>query len=72
VDNLDGFAGLRSRRRRAAAERAAVFFRAVLVAVRPGRLRAVFFAFGFRELFRVVRFATPTSARAHADSMPGC
>lgn len=64
VDNLDGFGGgLRSRRRRVAAERAATFFLAVLVTFFAAGFRAVFRAVFRRVVFFLVDFfATFTSA----------
>jgi hypothetical protein len=68
VDSLDGSGGgVRSRRRRIAAERTAVFFRAVLVAAPfRGLLRVVFLAAAFRGLRLVAFFATLTSATTYA------
>src|SRR5688572_25834480 len=63
LDSMDGLGGVfRSRRRRTAAERAAVFFLAAVVDAPLGVLRVFFFPADFRDLFRVVFFATLTSA----------
>lgn len=82
-DSADGLGGgLRSRRLRDAADRAAVFFFAVLaffavlVAARLRadvfltRLRAVFVFAALRVGFRVVRFATLTSTCARSRRLP--